>query len=179
MPARDTETLCDELRAIRKRAWFHEIFQNLGLDATADRYSGGGSKGSTACRTELLRVAESHPVLLSLTLDAWNYEADDEDGEDQHPQGDLLPDPDPLFEEFPSAEDLPDLVWSDSDGVYATAGEALRVAVPPGGEEAKLAAALLAIADLQGKYADLERDIDSRARAQAVQLFKDSNAGTA
>ena len=178
MPARNTETLCDELRAIRKRAWFHEIFQNLGLDATADRYSGGGSKGSRSCRTELLRIAASHPVILSLALDAWEYEDEDEDGDDDHPQGDLLPDPDTLFEEFPSTEDLPDLVWSDARSVYATAGEALAP-VPPEDVAAQLATALLAIADLQGKQADMERDMDKRARAQAVQLFKDSNAGTA
>ena len=180
MPARITADLESELCGIRKRSWLHDIFKNLGLDSSHERYSGGGSAGSNKCRTELLRVAGTHPVLLSLALDAWTWEPDDDDDDDeQHPQGELLPDPEEghLYTEFPGTDALPDLVC-DADGVYARAGEALAD-VPPTDLEAKLASALHAISLLESRQADMERDWDARARAQAVQLFKDSNAGTA
>ena len=184
MPARNTADLEHEIKGIRKRAWLHEVFQNLGLSTEAGDFGRPGSSGTGACRRELLRIAGTHPVTLSLALDAWTFEPADGEGEGSdddedaaHPQADLLPNPESDYESFPAAAELPDLAYDSDAGVYMGHSEQQATAITD--VPAALTAALAQIKTLQDNQARLERDLDSRARAQAVRLLEDANTGLA
>ena len=202
MPLRNAEGLLESLRAIRRKPHFHELLALLGYDASARGYSAAGRSGSANCLAELERVAGTHPVTMSLALDAWEFEpaSDDDDdgagdGDVDHPQLELLALAEGTHEVFPAVTDKPDLLWD---------GEAERYALPPAvasedeedgdadvetpvGDTAEQLAALRS--ELRGmqrqaqlqreQHVALERDLDRRAYEQAVQLVKDSNAGLA
>ena len=189
MPARDETALQEYVRtSVRRVAWMREILRSLGINVAAGDLGKKGQAGLAACRTELLRIAATHPVFLSLALDAWELAGADDDeeegGEDEadgvHPQASLLPAPDEnaLYDQFPTIEDLADLRWLPVSGEYAAAGGDAEP-IAQGELGIQLAKALEQIAALQISQADLESSLERRARAQAVQLFKDSNAGVA
>jgi len=129
MPLRNAEGLLASLRAIRRKPHFHELLALLGYDASARGYSAAGRSGSANCLAELERVAGTHPVTMSLALDAWEFEpaSDDDDdgagdGDVDHPQLELLALAEGTHEVFPAVTDKPDLLWD---------GEAERYALPP------------------------------------------------
>ena len=192
MPARDETALKEYVRAsVRRVVWMREILRSLGINVASGDLGKTGQAGLAACRAELLRIAATHPVYLSLAIDAWELVPDsggdddeDEGGEDEaagvHPQAPLLPAraEDSLYEQFPTIGELPDLKWLPVSDEYAPAG-----GEPPAIETdavgLQLAKALEQITALQKAQDDLESSFERRARAQAVQLFKDSNAGVA
>jgi len=113
MPARSQDEIVTVLAAYTRKVYLHGVLHNLQVDVDDDRY-----KSKPLCRSALATIAEHHPNMVSLAIDSYEFE-DDDNEEAQHPQWELLPDEPEggTYTVFPPAE-FSDLGWSADNEKY-------------------------------------------------------------
>ena len=139
MPTRNTDECITELESYTRTKWLHAILVNLDVDHTDARYK----KRSNALDA-LVDIAKTHPNLLSLAIDAFLYDDEDDAGA-QHPHNmALLPfAPDGSWNIFP-ADAIAHLLFDTDQDLYAD-GVAASDSEEELDDAAKLAQALAAI----------------------------------
>ena len=179
MSTRNIDECVTELESYTRTKWLHAILVNLDVDHSIARY-----KKRSDALDALVGIAKTHPNLLSLAIDAFLFDDEDDAGA-QHPQMALLPSaPNGSWEVFP-ADAIADLLFDTEQDIYAD-GVAASDSEEELDDSAKLAQALAAIKQMRGAQAKMQKDFDAerssfeqRARATAAQLIRDANAGLA
>ena len=117
MPIRNIDACIEELRGLSHTKYLHVVLENLHVDHTDARW-----KTRPACVKGLEIIAATHLVFLSLALDCYLYD-DEEDAAHEHPQATLLPDDTddapPVFD----PTQCMDLLWSEDQNYHQGVAE--------------------------------------------------------